>query len=185
MNKLHSKLKVLVAVLAMSVVPTFSGADLGAIVGNNCLVPIYHTNFPFPPEGGQIIKVGNSMYFVQNYRAECANAGSGGQVIKTASSTSTVSVVNPTPTNTGTNLSSIVGDNCLVPIYHTDFMFPPEGGQIVKIGDSMYFHQNYRPECANSVTNASVIRTTGGAVSSVPVGGVAAGNNTVSCASPR
>ncbi len=182
MNKLHNKLKVLVAVLAMSIVPTFSGADLGGIIGNNCLVPIYHTNFLFPPEGGQIIKKGNSMYFVQNYRAECANAGAGGVVIKTAgSSTSSVTVVNPTSTNTGSTLSSIVGDNCLVPIYHTDFMFPPEGGQIVKIGDSMYFHQNYRAECANAIANATVVRTGTANVSSMPVGGVAAGST---CARP-
>jgi hypothetical protein len=49
------------------------------------------------------------------------------------------------------SISGIVGDPnpCYVPIYHTHFTFPPEGGQIVQSGDQLYFYRNYQPGCQN------------------------------------
>jgi hypothetical protein len=56
-----------------------SGQGLGAILGETCLVPVYNTDFAFPPEGGQIVRAASGqMYFVKNYLSGCANAGSVG-----------------------------------------------------------------------------------------------------------
>ncbi len=78
-----NKFAVLMVASAFAVTPVFTNAtDLGSsIIGNNCLVPVYHTDFAFPPEGGKIIRTGDQMYFVQDYRPECAGAGTNAQVI--------------------------------------------------------------------------------------------------------
>lgn len=77
--------KIFVAALALLTVPMFSGAALAeTIVGNTCLVPVFHTDFAFPPEGGKIVKIGSQMYFVTDYVPGCENAGSNGVVIKTS-----------------------------------------------------------------------------------------------------
>jgi hypothetical protein len=65
----------------LMVFPMFTGAAVvvnpGGVTGDPCLVPIYHTEFAFPPEGGEIAQIGNQMYFVRTYNPNCAHYGSG------------------------------------------------------------------------------------------------------------
>lgn len=58
----------------------------GEDIPSKCRVPVYHTNFAFPPEGGKIIKAGDQLWFIIN-TAGCENAGSGYPVVKGASTT--------------------------------------------------------------------------------------------------
>jgi hypothetical protein len=51
-------------------------SDLNLI--GKCLVPVFHTNFAFPPEGGKIVKIDGQLYFVKTYEKGCENAGSEG-----------------------------------------------------------------------------------------------------------
>lgn len=93
------KIFALTVLAAWLVVPTFISANDGAlsrsIVGDLCLVPVFHTEFMFPPEGGQIIKTSDgSMYFVRTYAPGCANAGSIGTVITTHGIENTGTIVN-------------------------------------------------------------------------------------------
>ena len=53
-----------------------------------------------------------------------------------------------------------VGEPCLVPVYHTNFSFPPEGGQIIQKGDELFFHKNYLPGCG--MPSGAVVVTTRG-----------------------
>ena len=39
----------------------------------HCLVPIYHTNFAFPPEGGNITTIDGKLYFVKTYESGCSD----------------------------------------------------------------------------------------------------------------
>jgi hypothetical protein len=100
---IKSQLKIFAAVLAAAIVPTFISAEtsLQSFVGTTCLVPIFHTDIMFPPEGGAIIKIGNQMYFVQNYRQECVSIPSNAQIIKTSSGTVTGTDVYNSTTQTG------------------------------------------------------------------------------------
>ena len=155
------KSKVFIAALAILAVPMFSNAvsTTESVVGNTCLVPIFHTNFPMPPEGGQIIKTGNQMYFVQTYLSGCENAGNIGTVIKTSSGT----VPGTTPISNSI-INSVVGNTCLVPIFHTNFPMPPEGGVIIKEGNQMYFVQNYLAGCENAANGKTIIKSSYGSV---------------------
>lgn len=115
-------------------------------VNAGCRVPIYNTDFAFPPEGGQIIQIGDQMYFVRTYLPGCENAILGGPPFPTQTPTPIASP-NPTPAPSPTP-DLITNSNCLVPIYHQDFS-NPEGGTIEKISDQLYFVRTYLPECAN------------------------------------
>ncbi len=53
--------------------------------------------------------------------------------------------------------STADGELCLVPIFHTDFEFPPEGGQILQIGDQLYFNRVYLPGCENMSSLGTVL----------------------------
>lgn len=132
------------------------------VVGDPCTVPVYHTDFPFPPEGGKIVKIGNSMYFVKTYIVGCENAGLSGTIIKSSEQSNTPSggvVAGGTrstgfqapPTGSGTVVEFFIGNECLVPIYHTDFPFPKEGGKIIKKGNQLFFVKTYLPGCENAV----------------------------------
>jgi hypothetical protein len=90
---------VVMAVMAFATAPTIlDAASLESIVGSTCLVPVIHTNFAFPPEGGKIVKIGEQMYFVQDYRPECANAGANGQLIKGSGTVAGTTTPQPSPT---------------------------------------------------------------------------------------
>ncbi|MBX4187324.1 MAG: hypothetical protein KW802_03680 [Candidatus Doudnabacteria bacterium] len=105
-----NKLAILTMALAFVLAPTTIGADFGDIVvGNTCLVPIIHTNFMFPPEGGKIVKIGDQMYFVQSYRPECANAGANGVLIKGSQNGVVAGSANAVPQENVTQTKS----NCL------------------------------------------------------------------------
>lgn len=96
---------ILVIIAAWLVTPTFISASdrteglfTRSIVGDQCLVPIFHTNFAFPPEGGQIIETADgSMYFVRNYLPGCGSTGSIGTVVRTKTAGSVTHVVTPEP----------------------------------------------------------------------------------------
>ena len=71
---------------------------------------------------------------------------------------------NPSSSNGGFGqglLDFLIGDNCMVPVYHTNFMFPAEGGKIIKIGNEMFFVKDYLPECQAIPPNATVVSTNG------------------------
>src|SRR5688572_454504 len=76
-----NKAAFIAVVLGFALAPTFLRAA-DTLIGDSCLVPIIHTNFNFPQEGGKIVQMGEQMYFVQNYRPECANTGSQGTLIR-------------------------------------------------------------------------------------------------------
>jgi len=99
----------------------------------HCLVPIYHTNFAFPPEGGNITTIDGKLYFVKTYESGCSD----------------------TPLSTPANYSLLITnyslfDHCLVPIYHTNFAFPPEGGNITTIDEKLYFVKTYESGCSDT-----------------------------------
>ena len=103
--------KVLVVALAFLAVPTLIGAStssttnntINSLVGTPCLVQVFHTDFMFPPEGGEVVRFPNGqMFFVQNYVSGCENAGAGGTVIKSSSGAS-VNVPQNSPSNTYAN----------------------------------------------------------------------------------
>ncbi|HTL39200.1 MAG TPA: DUF4430 domain-containing protein, partial [Methylomirabilota bacterium] len=127
---------------------------------DNCLVPVYNTNFVFPPEGGKIVKINNQLYFVKTYISGCSNAGANGTFV-TSRSTSLLnsSAINTVTSSTQSN--SIVGDPCLVPVFNTNFAFPPEGGKIVEINGQMYFVKTYESGCQNAGNSGTTINTTG------------------------
>ena len=110
-----NKLAVLVTVLAFASVPMMTGGSTAvntsveSVVGSTCLVPIFHTNFSFPPEGGKIVRIGNGLYFVQDYRPECADAGANGQLIK-GSQQSAISTANMEQNITNTSQNN---PNCM------------------------------------------------------------------------
>ncbi|OGE89053.1 MAG: hypothetical protein A3J07_00255 [Candidatus Doudnabacteria bacterium RIFCSPLOWO2_02_FULL_49_13] len=115
-------------------------------LGNSCLVPVYHTDFLFPPEGGVIIRSADQLYFVPTYLPECAQAATAGTVVKKAGDTN-AAVIQPTGTGGGQILNLALGDPCLVPIYHTNFQLPAEGGKITRIGNQQYFVRTYQSGC--------------------------------------
>lgn len=50
---------------------------------SQCLVPVLHTEFRFPPEGGVIIRTeSNAMYFVKTYLPGCQEATEIGKIIR-------------------------------------------------------------------------------------------------------
>jgi hypothetical protein len=105
-----NKLAFLAVVMGFALAPTFLRAA-DTLIGNTCLIPIIHTNFRFPPEGGKIIQIGDQMYFVQSYRPECGNAGSEGTLIKgspqgTVGGTSTTTTPSTSTTTTQTSCYS-------------------------------------------------------------------------------
>ncbi|HEV8601041.1 MAG TPA: hypothetical protein VGQ87_00385 [Patescibacteria group bacterium] len=67
--------------------------------------------------------------------------------------------------------SSVLGDDCLIRVFHTDFAFPPEGGKIIKIGSAMYFARDYLPGCENSASRGQLVQAS-------PTGAVVAGTTT-------
>jgi hypothetical protein len=76
------KIAIIFAAAVAAIVPVFSSAESGvltnignALAGEACRVPIYHTDFAFPPEGGQIIREGDQLYFVRNYLPGCGGSG--------------------------------------------------------------------------------------------------------------
>src|SRR3989344_5740069 len=148
-------IKTLAVALAFALVPMYMGAStINALGEDSCLVPVYNTTFAFPAEGGEIVRIGNQMYFVKNYLPECAGAASGGQVIRSSSSGAVAGNQSP-----GSGLpNGILEENCLVPVYNTTFAFPAEGGEIVRIGSQMFFVKNYLSECANAGNGGQVIR---------------------------
>lgn len=133
------------------------------IAGEACMVEVFHTDFAFPPEGGKIVKIGSRMYFVRDYLPGCQNAGTG-TIIKSSSGQTVI----PPPA------TFVAADPCMVPIYHTDFAFPPEGGQIVQIGDQLYFVKNYLPGCQNAGLGYPPVRSSQ-PMPNGPTGGVPAG----------
>ncbi len=118
MTAAHHKTKhiVLVIMLAFVLVPIIGGATTTeSVVGSTCLVPIIHTDFAFPPEGGKIVKIGDQMYFVQSYRAECANAGANGILIKGSQSGTVAGINTSSPTVTNNNTQEV--PTCLSRVY--------------------------------------------------------------------
>jgi hypothetical protein len=100
-NFMTKKIIFVLAIAAIGIVPTFTQADLGSLVGDTCLVPIFHTQFAFPPEGGQIIRgFDGQMYFVRTYLPGCANAGSSGTLISSGSTVNTFPSNQQTTTTT-------------------------------------------------------------------------------------
>lgn len=115
-------------------------------LGDSCLVPVYHSDFNFPPEGGAVIQNGDRLYFVPTYLPGCADAVNAGTVVKTAGQPN-APIIQPTGTGGGKFLNFLLGDPCLVPIYHANFNFPPEGGKITQIGNQLYFVKTYQSGC--------------------------------------
>lgn len=71
------------AIMESNATSTTAGSRIvDFLVGDSCLVPVYHTNFAFPPEGGKIVRIGNQMFFVKDYLPGCENAGAGGIIIR-------------------------------------------------------------------------------------------------------
>jgi hypothetical protein len=135
------------------------GSPGSTIVGDQCFIRVYHTNFAFPPEGGQIVQRGNELFFWRNYLPSCSVLPAGAIVIMdkpttpvpvpTAPPTHTPGTsYRPTPQPGGSPGSTIVGDQCFIRVYHTNFAFPPEGGQIVQRGNELFFWRNYLPGCS-------------------------------------
>lgn len=137
---------------------TRGGQFLEFIQGNGCLVPVFHTDFVFPPEGGAIVKFGDKTYFVRTYFRGCENAGAGGVVIKSPTPTlpaSTSAFVSGTNTTSTVNTET----SCFVPVFHTDFLFPEQGGVIVKDRTGgMYFVKIYLSGCENAHADLEIIR---------------------------
>ena len=133
---------------------TTSSKIVEFFVGDECLSPVYHTDFAFPPEGGKVVRIGDDLFFVSTYIRGCENAGSNGVVVKSGPGQPIVQ----NNTGGGKVIELLAGDNCLVEVYHTDFAFPPEGGKIVKIGNRMYFVRTYVAGCENAGSNGTVIR---------------------------
>jgi hypothetical protein len=133
------------------------GSLLNFLLGDPCLVPVYHTDFIFPAEGGAVIQQGNQLFFVPTYQPGCSSYLSRGTVVKTAGQTN-APVVQPTGTAGGNLLNFAVGDPCLVPVFTTNFAFPVEGGHIIQQGNQMYFAKTYLPGCQNSTNGASIIK---------------------------
>jgi hypothetical protein len=107
---------------------------------------VYHANFAFPPEGGAIIQTDDGdLYFIPTYMSGCEDADEYGRVIRHANDPPT-QVIPPTGAG-GSVLNFLIGDPCLVPIYHTNFIFPPEGGRIETIDGQLYFVQDYLEGC--------------------------------------
>ncbi|MBX4205248.1 MAG: hypothetical protein KW788_03655 [Candidatus Doudnabacteria bacterium] len=84
------KTVIIIAGLMVAIFPKFTSAENGVLTnignflaGEPCRVPIYHTEFAFPPEGGQIIRIGDQMYFVKTYLPGCENAAAGGAPVST------------------------------------------------------------------------------------------------------
>lgn len=149
----NMKAKILAVLLAFVLAPVIMVAEdtlSQSIAGQACVVEVYHTDFAFPPEGGKIIKVGSRMYFVRDYLSGCENAGTGAVVIKGGPSLPPTQVT-PTPAN------FVSADPCLIEVFHTNFMFPPEGGKIVQVGSRMYFVRDYLPGCQNAVPTGRVL----------------------------
>ena len=97
--------KILAVVFGFVLAPAFisaadysglSGAFGNQIVGEPCAVRVYHTDFRFPPEGGQIIQSNGELFFIRTYRPGCANAGAGYPVVVASPSAYN-------PLNIGTN----------------------------------------------------------------------------------
>jgi hypothetical protein len=126
-------------------------------LGDPCLVPVYHTDFIFPSEGGAVIRINNDLFFVPTYLSGCSNYLSRGTVVKTAGQVN-APVVQPTGTAGGNLLNFAIGDPCLVPVYTTNFAFPAEGGHIIQVGNQMYFAKTYQAGCESATTGATVIR---------------------------
>jgi hypothetical protein len=51
---------------------------------------------------------------------------------------------------TGSFGSQVAGEPCAVRVYHTNFVFPNEGGKIIQVGPELYFVRTYIPGCANA-----------------------------------
>lgn len=155
-----AKTSVIVAVaasLAFALTPAFMNANTAAapaIIGSNCLVKVYHTNFNFPAEGGQIVQIGSEMFFWKNYLPHCANAVPGSA--QTVSSSPPVQQIISNSLH-GSYGSQLADSPCAVRVYHTNFNFPAEGGQIVKIGSELFFIRSYRPECAGAGQLGTVV----------------------------
>src|SRR5690348_14786477 len=63
-------------ILAILAVPMFISAETSpSVVAEPCLIQIFTTNFALPPEGGQIVQVGDRLYFDRTYLPGCAGAG--------------------------------------------------------------------------------------------------------------
>jgi hypothetical protein len=106
--------KIVIALVALLSVPTFITAthdraynpspytggrthyENTGLTFDECRVPVYHTNFLFPPQGGVIIDTGNGMFFVRTYLPGCENAADGYPVIKGAA-TAHPPTPHPTP----------------------------------------------------------------------------------------
>jgi hypothetical protein len=148
-------------VLAFALTPAFINAQTAnapAAVNPHCLVRVYHTNFNFPPEGGRIVQIGSEMFFWKNYLPQCANAASGMSQVVSSTPPQTQVVSNTLSGSYGTQL---VDSPCAVRVYHTNFNFPAEGGQIVRFGNEMFFIRSYRPECAGAGQGGTIVMSAG------------------------
>ncbi|MBI4049436.1 MAG: DUF4430 domain-containing protein [Candidatus Doudnabacteria bacterium] len=128
----------------------------GEEIPSRCKVPVFHTNFAFPPEGGKIIKAGDQLYFIKN-AAGCENAGSNYSVIKGVQTISPSTSSDSSPTTSGPGNGDDIPSNCRVPVFHTNFAFPPEGGKIIRDGDQLYFIKNI-PGCENAGNSSAITR---------------------------
>ncbi len=151
--------KLFAVALGFLVAPMFTMADYGStsVVGDDCLIRVYHINFQFPPQGGKIVQSGNELFFWKDYEPRCAdslnNLFYSPSVVKSSNGTTTVTQVGQLP-------RQVVGEPCMIRVYNTNFNFPPEGGQIVRIGNEMFFVRTYKPECAGAGANGRVVQTT-------------------------
>ncbi len=123
----------------------FGQGVVNFFIGNPCYVRVYHTDFAFPPEGGAIIQVGDELYFVPEYLPNCSSAASAGTVIRRGDTLPPANT--PAQTGVGTIVNLLIGNPCLVPIYHTNFAL--NGGKIITIDGKPWYVKSYLPECAN------------------------------------
>lgn len=163
-----TNVKILATVFGFLMAPAFITAQStvgNTLVGTVCLVRVYHTNFNFPPQGGQIVTIGDEMFFWRNYLPECAGmvpgtAATGYQPVVSQTQTYNPSLASDQYSNvnlSGSLPTQFVGSPCAVRVYHTNFKFPPEGGKIVQVGAEMYFIRDYKPGCESAGAGAPVL----------------------------
>ncbi len=100
---------------------------------------VSHFTIPNLPAGNYTVKSGPNLNDVSN---AVAFTVTGNNVPTPAPSPAP----NPIPTTPNSNLA----DHCLVPIFNTNFAFPPEGGKIVQKDGQMYFARTYLNGCGDS-----------------------------------
>lgn len=135
---------------------SFGSGFVNFLMGDECRVPVYHADFPFPPEGGVIIRTDGDMFFVPTYLPSCAGSVDGAEIVRSQSS---APIQTPQVNTTGGQfLNFVMGDACLVPIYHTNFSMPAEGGTIIEKDGDLYFAKTKERGCESSASSGTIVR---------------------------